>query len=167
LGAARSGNVEEARKDIEQLKSIAKALRDKKHTEESDFIEREIAVPEAWILHSQGNDDQAISTLKPLAEKEQKDTEGFSETGDLPATEVFADLLLEAKRPQEALAEYQMDLKLNPNRFNGLYGAARAAEAAGKQSEANEYYSALLKACDGGSSTRPELSHARELVARK
>jgi tetratricopeptide (TPR) repeat protein len=166
LGAARSGKVEEARKDIEQLKSIAKALRDKKHNEESDFIEKEIAVPEAWILHSQGNDDQAISTLKPLAEKEQKDTEGFSETGYLPATELFADLLLEAKRPQEALAEYQMDLKLNPNRFDGLYGAARAAEAAGKQSEANEYYSALLKACDGGSSTRPELSHAKELVAR-
>ncbi len=50
---------------------------------------------------------------------------------------MLADLLLEAHRPQQALAEYQTDLKLNPNRFNGLYGAARAAEAAGKQSEAN------------------------------
>ena len=68
------------------------------------FIEREIAVPEAWILHSQGNDDQAISTLKPLAEKEQKDTEGFSETGDLPATEVFADLLLDPPSVQDVEA---------------------------------------------------------------
>ena len=49
---------------------------------------------------------------------------------------MIADILLEAKRPQQALAEYQTDLKLNPNRFNGLYGAARAAEAAGKQKDA-------------------------------
>ncbi len=46
---------------------------------------------------------------------------------------MIADMLLESKRPQQALAEYQTDLKLHPNRFDGLYGAARAAEAAGKQ----------------------------------
>jgi hypothetical protein len=76
-------------------------------------------------------------------------------------------MLLEAKRPQQALVEYQTDLKLNPNRFNGLYGAARSAEAAGKENDASEYYALLLKVCDGSSSTRPELSRARELVARK
>lgn len=75
--------------------------------------------------------------------------------------------LLEAKRPQEALAEYQSDLRLNPNRFNGLYGAARAAEEAGKQKDAEEYYALLVKTCEGGSSTRPELSRARQLVAEK
>jgi tetratricopeptide (TPR) repeat protein len=80
---------------------------------------------------------------------------------------MIADMLLEAKRPQQALAEYQTDLKLNPNRFDGLYGAARAAEAAGKQSDAAEYYALLLKICDGSNSTRPELSRARELVAQK
>ncbi len=84
-----------------------------------------------------------------------------------PAREMLADLLLEAKRPQQALAEYQTDLKLNPNRFNGLYGAARAAEAAGKQSDANEYYAMLVKTCEGGDSTRPELSRAKELLAKK
>ncbi|HEX8872248.1 MAG TPA: hypothetical protein VF758_05750, partial [Candidatus Acidoferrum sp.] len=71
------------------------------------------------------------------------------------------------KHPQQALAEYQTDLKLHPNRFNGLYGAARAAEEAGKQNEASAYYAMLLKNCEGGSSTRPELSRARELLAKK
>jgi tetratricopeptide (TPR) repeat protein len=85
----------------------------------------------------------------------------------IPTREMIAEMLLEAKRPQQALAEYQADLKLNPNRFNGLYGAARAAEAAGKQSDANEYYAMLLKSCEGGDSTRPELSRAKELLAKK
>jgi len=66
----------------------------------------------------------------------------------IPTREMIADILLDTKHPQQGLAEYQTDLKLNPNRFNGLYGAARAAEEAGKQSEANEYYALLLKDCD-------------------
>lgn len=164
LGAARAGHVDEARKDIDEIKSMAKTFRERKRTDEADFLDKQIAEPEAWILHAQGKDDQAISTLKALADKE---TDGFSDTGFLPAAELLADLLLETKRPQEALAEYKADLKLNPNRFNSLYGAAQAAEAAGKQSDANEYYSALLKSCAGGSSTRPELSRAKELVAQK
>ena len=33
--------------------------------------------------------------------------------------------------------------------------------------EANEHYALLLKTCDGSTSTRPELSHAKEVLARK
>jgi hypothetical protein len=99
-----------------------------------------------------------------MAEKEE--TLGDEPQG-IPSREMIADMLLEAKRPQQALMEYQADLKFSPGRFNGLYGAARAAEAAGKQSDANGYYALLIKNCEGGSSTRPELSHARELVAKK
>jgi len=80
---------------------------------------------------------------------------------------MLGDLLLEANRPQQALVEYQTDLKLNPNRFNSLYGAARGAEEAGKHSDAEEYYALLVKICEGGSSTRPELARARELLAAK
>jgi hypothetical protein len=164
VGAARSGHLADARKDIDQVKSIAKTLSDKKRTGEADFLNKQINEPLAWIAHAEGKDEDAINLLRPLAEKE---TDGFSEAGYLPAQELLADLLLEANRPQQALAEYQVDLKINPNRFNGLYGAARAAEAAGKQSDANEYYALLVKVCEGGNSTRPELSRARELLAKK
>jgi tetratricopeptide (TPR) repeat protein len=162
IGAARSGQLTDARKDVDQVRSIAKTLSDKKNKDESDFLDRQIAEPLAWIAHAEGKDDDAIQLMRALADKE---TDGMSQTGYLPAHEVLADLLVEAKRPQQALVEYQTDLKLNPNRFNGLYGAARAAEAAGKQDDANESYALLLKVCDGSSSTRSELGRARELVA--
>jgi tetratricopeptide (TPR) repeat protein len=102
--------------------------------------------------------------LRAVADKNDKIGD---EPEGIPAREMLADLLLDANRPQQALAEYQTDLKLNPNRFNGLYGAARAADAAGQHDEATDYYAQLLKSCAGATSTRPELGKAKELLAKK
>jgi hypothetical protein len=55
-------------------------------------------------------------------------------------------------------------LKFNPKRFNGLYGAACAAEMAGQASQATEYYALLVKTCEGSSSQRPELAKAKQAV---
>ena len=162
IGAARSGDLAEAHKNLQQIENLRqKMLTGKKSTgnTQQDYQEAE-----AWILHAEGADDKAAVLLRTIADKNDRLGD---EPESIPAREMLADLLLEAKRPQQALIEYQTDLKLNPNRFNGLYGAARAAEAGGEQSDANEYYALLLKNCDGGSSTRPELSHARELLAKK
>lgn len=162
IGAARSGDLTQAHKDLREIENLRqKVLAEKKSTE---GMQQDYQEAEAWILHAEGEDDRAATILRTIADKNDKLGD---EPESIPAREMLADLLLEAKRPQQALVEYQTDLKLNPNRFNGLYGAARAAEAAGKQSDANEYYALLLKNCDGGSSTRPELSHARELLAKK
>ena len=164
LGAARSGQNDEARRDVEEVKKISQAARDKKRPWEADFLDRQINEPQAWIAHNEGKDDEAVKMLRAVAEKE---TDGFSGTGFLPAQEIIGDLLMDAKRPQEALVEYQTDLKVNPNRFDSLYGAAKAAEQAGKQKEASDYYAQLLKSCEGGSSTRAELTRAKELLAQK
>ena len=46
--------------------------------------------------------------------------------------EMLGDMLLESKHPEEAMVEYEATLKTNPGRFDALYGAAQAAEQAGK-----------------------------------
>ena len=74
---------------------------------------------------------------------------------------------MQLNRPQEALAEYETNLKSNPNRFNVLAGAAQAAEKLGKQQQAEGFYGQLLKACAGSSSDRPELKKARLTLASK
>src|SRR5271156_905170 len=164
IGSARSGNVAQAHKDLEQIATIREEFVSEKKTQYAEAVGEDYQEAAAWVAHAEGKDEEAIASLRALADKTDKLGD---EPEGVPAREQLADMLLEAKRPQQALAEYQTDLKLNPNRFNGLYGAARAAEAAGKQSDANEYYVLLLKVCDGSNSTRPELGRARELVAQK
>ncbi|HKN15857.1 MAG TPA: hypothetical protein VJX47_02865 [Candidatus Sulfotelmatobacter sp.] len=164
IGAARSGNLAQAHKDLEQIETIRKEFVAEKKTEYAEAVGEDYQEAAAWVAHAEEKNDDAVASLRALADK--TDNLGDEPEG-IPAREQLADMLLEAKRPQQALAEYRTDLKLNPNRFNGLYGAARAAEAAGKQSDATEYYALLLKICDGSNSTRPELSRARELIAEK
>ena len=115
----------------------------------------------AWILHGEGKNDEAAAMLRKAADHE--DAVGEEQTS-MPAREMLADMLLEMKRPEQALAEYQGDLQFNPKRFDAIYGAAQAAEMAGQASRATEYYAALVKTCEGGTSARPELARAKQAI---
>ena len=65
------------------------------------------------------------------------------------------------EQPQEALFEFERSLKRDPNRFRSIYGAARAADAAGNRLLARDYYSKLLALAADRDSDRPELNQAR------
>ena len=118
----------------------------------------------AWAALAQGKTDEALSLMRTAADDQDKIGKGESE---LPAREMLADMLLELKRPQEALKEYEISLKTDPNRFNSLYGAAQAAEAVNQKDKASGYYAQLLKNCEGSHSDRPELERAKTLVAQR
>ena len=164
IGAAHLHQPDEVRKDVSAIEAIHQKFVTDKKQDFAEATENDLKQAQAWLAFAEGKYDDAVETLRPIADKE--DALGDEPQG-IPTREMIAEILLEAKRPQQALAEYQTDLKLNPNRFNGLYGAARAAEEAGKPTEATAYYAMLLKTCDGGGSTRPELTRAKQLLARK
>jgi tetratricopeptide (TPR) repeat protein len=84
----------------------------------------------------------------------------------LPARELLGDLLLESRQPERALVEYEASLRLVPNRFNGLYGAAQAAALAGNHEQATVYYSQLLALSGMQDTERPELQMARLYLAK-
>jgi Tetratricopeptide repeat len=121
-------------------------------------------VMQAWADYAAGKTVEALALLRTVADTEDK--VGKGET-DLPVREMLADMLLEMHKPQEALAEYETSLRTDPNRFNGLYGAAEAAEMTQQKEKAAGYYAQLLKNCDGVRSDRPELSQAKTLLAAK
>ena len=164
IGSAHLHQTEEVRKDVTAIAAIHQKFVDGNKKDFAEATGNDLRQAQAWLAFSEGNYDDAVAILRPLAEKEE--TLGDEPQG-IPSREMIAEILLEAKRPQQALVEYQADLKFSPNRFNGLYGAARAAEEAGKPTEANQYYATLVKVCDGGSSSRPELTRARNLLAKK
>src|SRR5262249_43690773 len=155
------GNLAEAQKDAAAIENIKQQRAKHKMGYDNDWVDMLNQEASAWVLHGQGKDDDAIALLRKVADHE--DSVGEEQTS-MPAREMLADMLLELKRPADALAEYRGDLKFNPKRFNGLYGAARASEMAGQQKQAAEYYALLVKTCEGGTSDRPELKKARETV---
>jgi tetratricopeptide (TPR) repeat protein len=128
----------------------------------SHEIEVTQATIKAWQSFAHHKDQQAFQQISAAADKQ--DRVGQSEV-DIPAREMYADMLLIDRRPAEALAQYRTALQLSPNRFNGLYGAGRAAEAAGQPEEALTYYKQLMKVTkDGAHSQRPEIAYARQRV---
>jgi hypothetical protein len=117
---------------------------------------------QAWAAYAAGNSDDAVRQLRAVADDQDK--VGKAET-ELPAREMLADMLLDLQRPQEALIEYEISLRTDPNRFNGLYGAAQAATQVQQKEKASTYYTQLLKNCEGVRSDRSELAQAKALLA--
>jgi hypothetical protein len=163
IGAARSGNVEQARKEIAQLEGIQKKLASnkKKNQGEYDGVGDELVEANAWLAYAEGRYDEALRSLRAMADKEEGEAEASQ---GIPEHEMLGDMLLESKHPEEALVEYETTLKTNPGRFDALYGAAQAAEQTGKHDKANDYLAKLVKNCEGATSERAELKHAREIL---
>jgi hypothetical protein len=75
---------------------------------------------------------------------------------------LFAELLLEAKQPKEALVEFEKAMTREPGRFRSIAGAMRAAQAAGDTAKAKKYAGTLLTLAKG--SSRPEIAEAQKLI---
>jgi len=116
----------------------------------------------AWADYAAGKQDEAVRMLTAVADEQDKVGKGETE---MPAREMLGDMLLDSGKPKEALEQYEISLKTDPNRFNGLYGAAQAAGKLEQKDKAASYYSQLIKNCLASHSDRPELQQAKTLVA--
>jgi hypothetical protein len=161
IGAVRSGNLDQARKEVAQLETLQKKLKPGKKKDEGEYegVSEKLATAQAWLAHAETHDDEALRLLHKIADKEEGEAEASQ---GVPAHEMIADILLESKHPEQALPEYELSLKNDPGRFDSLYGAAHAAAAAGKNDKAKEYYAQVVKNCEGSASERGELKQARE-----
>ena len=165
LGAARSGNPAAAAEDIEQLAVLRDALtsmQDAYWAEQVD-IQRRIAI--AWVTFAQGSTAEGIELLRAAAASEDATDKSAVSPGPLaPARELLGYMLLDAGRPGDALVEFEATIKKEPNRFRGLFGGARAAEAAGQRARAITLYTQLLQVASDPDTSRPELQHARTVI---
>lgn len=83
-----------------------------------------------------------------------------------PALEVLGNTLLQAGRPEEAVAAFTKELTLRRNRSESLLGLARAYLAAGDAKSAVEAYSKLLENWKNADPDLPALAEAKGVVGK-
>jgi tetratricopeptide (TPR) repeat protein len=163
-GSARAGDLDRAVQAERMLATLVDASAKRNSTYWSNQVEvqrREVA---AWIAEKSGKSTDAIATMKSAAELEESmDKDAVTPGPVTPAREMLAELLLMEKQPQQALAEYEAVLKVAPNRFNALFGAASTADAAGNSTVADRYFRKLSEISVG--EERPELVTAHKRIA--
>src|SRR5438132_9957139 len=168
LGAARSGDTAGANRDIERLMSIQKLLAEAKENYWATQVEIQRRAAAGWLAHAEGQNEEALKLMRSAADLEDSTEKHPVTPGAIvPARELLGDLLLELNKPREALKEFEASLVVSPNRFNGLYGAARAAELSGDREKAKSFYSQLATLGERSDGSRPELAAAKVFLASK
>jgi tetratricopeptide (TPR) repeat protein len=168
IGASRVGELDRARSALSQIQTIHAGLEKSPIAGPYNWtnqVESARMAAAAWLAYAERDKDEAVKMARAAAELEQKTGKHpVTPAPPLPAQELLGDLLLEMGQPAEALAAYDVSLNDAPNRFNSLYGAARAAELTGNSERARTLYALLVTQC-GTNSQRPELAEARKFLA--
>jgi len=168
LGAVNTNKIAQAKKDFELLKTCHQYLEKREDNYMANQVLIMVNAADAWIKYSEGYIEDALRLMKLAAELEFNTEKQPITPGEvLSAQELLGDLLMKLNNPEEALEAYELNLKIRPNRFNGLYGAAVAAKQLGKTEKAIKYFEGLLNLTKGSQSDRSELKEARAFLSSK
>src|SRR5262249_31146421 len=150
------------------LAELRDALKQAKNDYAADQIEIERLAVAGWTAHAQKEDEEAERLLRASADMEDAtDKDNVTPGSILPAREQLGALLLELKQPKEALVEFEKSLTVTPNRLNGVYGAAKAAEQSGDRDKAKKYYASLMDLCQKADGNRPAVEQAKRFLSTK
>jgi hypothetical protein len=167
LGAARSGKAAAVQQDAARLKALHDALVADGQTYWAEQVEMQRQVVAAWVARAAGKTDEAVKLMRHAVTLEEATEKHPVTPGPLvPARELLGELLLEVKQPAPAFQAFEASQRSEPNRFKGLYGAARAAEMAGEKEKARAFYTKLMTLAERADSERPELDEARAFLAQ-
>ncbi len=165
LGAARSGDVAAARRDVQRLQALKEAMVVAKIGYWPGQTDFQIKTVNGWIALAEKRNDEAVQLMRAAAEAEEaSDKHPVTPGNVVPSRQLLGDMLLTLNQPAPALAEYERSLKRDPNRFRGVFGAARAAEASGNPQLAREHYTKLQSLTAARDTERPELAHAKAFL---
>jgi hypothetical protein len=128
LGAARQGDVDGARAQVERLRTLREAMLTAKQAYWAEQAEIQAEVGQAWIDWAEGRRTEAVTRLGAAADREDATEKNVVTPGPLaPAREQLGEMLLELGQPVAALEAFETALRKEPNRWRGLHGAGRAA----------------------------------------
>ncbi len=168
LGAVHTKKPEIARQELQNLSDIYTKLNERKEGYKANQVLIQIKASEGWIQFAQGDKRAALQPMIEAADLEDSTEKDPVTPGEvIPARELLGDMYLEMGEPSKALEAYKLDLKRHPNRFNGLYGAALAAEKLQDNKNAVMYYRKLMSMTHSQGKKRPQLQAAELFVKNK
>lgn len=145
LGSVHLNDLAAAKSELDALRACQKKLEDSQLPQEAKLVLIQVRTGEAWIRWKEGDRAEALRLMAEAADMEDATAKHPVTPGEiLPARELLGDLYMESRNYLKALEAYEEDLVRHPNRFNGLAGAAKAAEMSGNREKAG-YYRDLLK----------------------
>jgi len=168
LGMARSGDLAGAKRELEAMLQLGGVLEKSNNQYWADRTREQILAVRAWVALAEGDRDQARSSMREAADREDASVKNVAMENRLyPMRELLAEMLLELGQPANALREFEASIQETPNRYRGLWGAARAAEAAGEQKKAAAYYANVIELTKESDGSRPEIALSKARIARQ
>ena len=165
LGAARSGDAVAAEKDVQELARVRDTLKAAKNEYWATEVEVSRLGAAAWTALALGKREEALGLMHSAADIEDKNEKHIVTPARIvPARELLGEMLLELKRPADALKEFEASHVREPERFRGYVGAAQAAAQSGDKAKAKRYFARLVELAGQGTA-RPELAQARAFLA--
>ena len=168
IGLARIGDAAKAREQHARLVALSSQAKDMKLGYWAEQIAIQADVVAALALCAEKNIDACTDGLRKAAAREDATEKHVVTPGPIvPAREVLAEMLLTvAKKPADALKEYEAVLQKEPNRYRATTGAMYAARQSGDRQKAQAMARELLKLGAKSDAARYSLTQARQLASR-
>ena len=121
LGAARTGDLEQAESERERIAELVATLHEADEAYWAYMTQAIGQAVEAWILYERGQTDEALALVSEAADLEDSMDKHPTSPGEvLPVRELYGELLLKEGRLEEARAAFEASLERTPNRRNAL-----------------------------------------------
>src|SRR5215813_1586655 len=174
LGAARGGDTDAAKKDLDLLQELrANLIKANSEGIWQEYwvstIENDRQIVSAWIAYKHGRHDEALRMLRAAADHEDSTEWDPVMPGHIISVrQNLGEMLLDANDSTQALQAFEAALKTEPFRFWSLYGAARAAELSGDLAKAETYYAMLVgQTASADVQQYPDLKVARAFLEKE
>ena len=147
LGAAQVNELDAARASVDSLVAIRQRLLEKGEAYWAEQVAIQALGAQAFIeLTDKASRSNALLHMREAALREDATEKSATTPGPLaPARELLGEMLLQLKRPADALLEFQRTLEREPNRYRSVLGAKEAAAVAGNRALESKYAAQLQR----------------------
>ena len=166
VGAARVGERSKAREALAKQEQIRQGLQQGGQPYWAAQTQLHMDACAAWVALRERRTDEALQLMRGAVDLQDKSGRHPSmENRLMPMREQLGDMLIVLKRYDEAAAGFERSLEVDPNRFRGVYGAAKANQLAGNRQKAAMYYSKLLDLTAHADTLRQEAAEAKAVLS--